>query len=261
MEDYNKTIWILWFQGWDIAPWVVQQAHESWKIHNPDWNIILLDKNNIKEYLEDVDYIMDLKKEVQLATRADIIRLALLYKYGGVWADANVLCMKPLEHWIYSAVLPVGVWMYHGYSLRVGVVKGCAVWFIASVKGNKLIGKWKEAVDSYWLSKESGHEYHLLETIFIKLRNTDKEFADLWDKVPFIDSELFGESHILAAPDGTRLLMTDSWGILKDNLQYNRPFMIKLWNNFDTIFPDKNAESCQISNGYFAIMLSHQKID
>lgn len=261
MEDFNKTIWLLWFQGWDDAPWIVQQAKQSWEIHNPEWNIVLLDANNIKEYLEDADYIMDPKKGVHFATRADIIRLALLYKYGGVWADANVFCMKPLEYWIYSCIMPVGVWMYHGYSLRVGVMNGCAVWFIASIKGNELIRKWKEAVDLYWLSQESGHEYHLLESIFIKLRTNDNIFADLWDRVPFVDSELFGESHSLAAPHGMRFLMIDDAGDFKEIIQNNPPFMIKLWNNFDTIFPDKESEICKKSNGYFAIMLSRRKID
>ena len=43
-ETINKTIWMLWFQGWESAPWLIQNARKSWEIHNTNWNIIFLDE-------------------------------------------------------------------------------------------------------------------------------------------------------------------------------------------------------------------------
>jgi len=136
VEEINKTIWLLWFQGWDNAPLLVKQARKSWELHNNNWNIIYLDNNNLKTYLgNEADFLLE-RDDILLATKADYIRLLLLHKYGGVWADANVFCLQPLDNWIHMILDNIGVWMYHGYSLRVGISQGCAVWFIAAYKGN-----------------------------------------------------------------------------------------------------------------------------
>ena len=46
----NKTIWLLWLQGWDNAPWLVKEVAKSWQLNNPDWKIRLLTNQNIKFY-------------------------------------------------------------------------------------------------------------------------------------------------------------------------------------------------------------------
>ena len=45
--ELNKTIWILWLQGWDQAPWLQQQVAESWEINNPTWNVVRLSLENL----------------------------------------------------------------------------------------------------------------------------------------------------------------------------------------------------------------------
>ena len=49
--NITKNIYILWFQGFDNAPDVVKQCVNSWKYHNPDWNVILLDDTNLNTYI------------------------------------------------------------------------------------------------------------------------------------------------------------------------------------------------------------------
>ena len=44
----NKTIWILWLQGWENAPWLQQRVAESWIKNNPDWSIKLINEEVIK---------------------------------------------------------------------------------------------------------------------------------------------------------------------------------------------------------------------
>ncbi|MBV5261808.1 hypothetical protein FLX56_25680 [Synechococcus moorigangaii CMS01] len=38
-----KRIWMLWYQGLDKAPFLVQRCIQRWKDLNPDWEIIILD--------------------------------------------------------------------------------------------------------------------------------------------------------------------------------------------------------------------------
>ena len=54
------------------------------------------------------------KKKITVQALSDIIRLNILNKYGGVWADAMLLCIQSLNHWIYEVINKTGFWMYHG---------------------------------------------------------------------------------------------------------------------------------------------------
>ena len=47
----NKTIWMCWFQGWNKAPEIAEKCLESWKHYNSDWDIVLLDESNYKDYI------------------------------------------------------------------------------------------------------------------------------------------------------------------------------------------------------------------
>ena len=108
--EVPKTIWLLWFQGWSEAPYLVNSVKKSWEKHNPGWNIKTLSNENIHKYI-DVPYLDNIKSP---AARSDVIRLSLLEKYGGVWADATMICMKPLNDWLPEMIEPSSVWMYHG---------------------------------------------------------------------------------------------------------------------------------------------------
>ena len=55
----NKNIFLLCLQGWDNAPWLYREVSESWEINNPDWKIHYIDFKNLKDYVDDIDYIYD----------------------------------------------------------------------------------------------------------------------------------------------------------------------------------------------------------
>ena len=69
------------------------------EINNPTWDIKCLNDDTVKEYLttNDAEIIFS-DKEIQFQARSDIIRLSLLKKHGGIWADATFLCMQPLDN-------------------------------------------------------------------------------------------------------------------------------------------------------------------
>lgn len=51
-KQIPKILWMLWLQGMDNAPYVVQKCAESWKKQNPNWEIRYLDENTVKDYLD-----------------------------------------------------------------------------------------------------------------------------------------------------------------------------------------------------------------
>ena len=62
-EMLNKTIWLLWLQGWDQAPWLVRQVARSWEVNNPGWKIEHVDLDNLRSHVGDVDYLYDDRKD------------------------------------------------------------------------------------------------------------------------------------------------------------------------------------------------------
>ena len=246
-----RNIFLLWLQGWDNAPWLQRQVLASWKQHNPTWNVIEVDETNLSEYVSDIPYIYDTSKMISPQAKSDIIRLALLNKIGGVWADATMLCMKPLDDWLPEATKDTNFWMYHGHGANMPKEIGPASWFIVSSNNNTIIQLWKRECDTYWEKNRSAMNYFWMDHLFKYLYHTNKEFQTLWDKVPYVYCEEMGSSHTLA-----HYKMERDTPELKESFREHPPHALKFWNSWNHIFPDHTSRVCQESNGYYAIQLS-----
>jgi hypothetical protein len=188
----GKTVWILWFQGWDAAPKVVLDVKRSWVELNPEWKVRAVSDADLPSLIPGV--MEGLPKGISAAARSDVVRLNLLSKYGGVWADSTMLCMRPLDDWVYPAVEPSGFWMYHGGADE----RGPASWFIVSQKGSYIIERWKAACDAYWKGRSEPHDYFWMDSLFHDLISSDPDFDAQWSRVPYVSCEAFGQAHALA---------------------------------------------------------------
>jgi Capsular polysaccharide synthesis protein len=249
-STFNKTIYLLWFQGWDHAPWLHQQVAQSWKFHNPDWKVVLLDDTNVKEYVTDIEYIYDEKKNMPIQTKSDIVRISILQHYGGVWADATMLCMQPLTPWIEEAVTPAGFWMYHNYQHP-------AIWFIVAKKGNYCITQWKKEFDDYFQHHDQTHTYFLMDALFATICKKDKICQELWSKVPYLNCELDGQSHTLSHHK-----MEHYTPHIQELFRTKPPYALKLWKHLVDLFPDPTIDSkeFQQSNAVYAIEMSKRNM-
>ena len=250
----NKVIWILWFQGFDKADWLIKQVAESWRHNNPDWVIIYITDANLRDYLQDIDYIYDESKTISMQSKSDIIRLALLNRYGGIWTDATMLCMRPLDAWIHNSIEPSGIWMYHGNGGDM-IGYGPASWLIASEKGGYIISRWKAKCDEYWKNRDKCDRYNWMDFLFRELYESDEHFRNLWNQVPRIYCEDFGQSHSLAHNNG----MVSNYSDLKKSFEESPPHALKFWKHWSTDFPDVTTSECMNSNGYFAIQMSKRR--
>ena len=61
-----------------------------------DFNIMLLNPDNIYQYLPDLDIKMDTESTIDLKKRKQYISFCLLEKYGGIYIEPNVIIMKNL---------------------------------------------------------------------------------------------------------------------------------------------------------------------
>ena len=72
---------------------------KSWRELNPDFEIILLDDDNLHLYFDSSPFEPKWS-QLLLSHKSDIIRLSLLSNHGGFWADATLVCTRPLAEWL-----------------------------------------------------------------------------------------------------------------------------------------------------------------
>ena len=257
----NKTVWILWLQGWQQAPWLVRRFAESWEANNPGWNVEYVTLDNLESYVDDIDYIYDQAKNISPQAKSDIIRLSLLKNHGGVWADATMLCMQPLGTWMEAAVQPAGLWMYHGASVGMSdnpvmrAKHGPASWFIASEQNSLMIREWKRACDRYWSVNDTAHSYFWLDYLFREVFDSSAEFRERWQLAPFLHCSAKGQAQML------RKRMVSSDRETKRILEERPPYVLKFWwKRWQEAFPDGISNECKESNGYYAIQMSKRKL-
>lgn len=97
-------IWVMWWQGFDDCPPIVEKCLASIKRNAGMHPVIMLSKDNYREYI-------DLPKEIEekilnkvkcIAYLSDIIRFGLLSKRGGIWLDATIYVSQPITSWSMS---------------------------------------------------------------------------------------------------------------------------------------------------------------
>ena len=140
-KDVPKIIWIFWAQGEEKAPFLVRTCIKSWKINNKDWDVRIIDRDSIKNYV-DIPHISD---NLPFRFSANILRLKLLEKFGGVWADATTYCHKPLSEWMPILGGQSGFFTFRGPYFDRWIDN----WFIAACPQHPLIKAWASDYENF----------------------------------------------------------------------------------------------------------------
>jgi len=193
-----KKIYMYWGQGFDQAPWIVQKCLASWQHYNSEWQIIQLSENNIQDYIE-----LPVRKGRSWAAWSDLIRISILAKHGGVWCDATLFCLKPLDNWL-TNIAESGFWAFKAPTKDRLV----ASWFLYGEPSNYLIKRWYQSVLWYWDNPKNwdilrGRQrtrrniklrYYWFHHLFGKLCHRDKQFAEFWSQIKTRES---GSCHFM----------------------------------------------------------------
>jgi hypothetical protein len=149
-----RKIWMLWLQGWENAPDIVKASHHSWVQKNPTWIVHFLDRQSLETYISKETIVSIFQKNKSLNAFANQVRLELLHKFGGVWADATTICAASLDQWL-PECLKMGFFAFTlPYPERM-----LSNWFIASVPSSYILEKWRIATWAYWEGRTEMHNY------------------------------------------------------------------------------------------------------
>lgn len=101
---YRKKIWVFWWQGLDKAPLIIKLCINNMKKYLKDRNVIVITKDNFSYYINLPNYIIKKfnNKNISIQQFSDIIRVYLLYYYGGAWLDATLFIKDKLDDNIFN---------------------------------------------------------------------------------------------------------------------------------------------------------------
>jgi capsular polysaccharide synthesis protein len=176
-----KTIWFTWFQGLEAAPELVRRCHDSWQARNPGWSLVVLDDRSVGD-VASLDYTRGHLGGQLQNHRANVLRLELLSRYGGVWADATTLCARPLDDWL-PAQLASGFFAFR----RPGPDRLLSSWFLAAEPDNHLVVAWFRMMSEYWCEHSFRHMPRL-RLLLTRLLEHSSRGRSLWFSPPFRDA-------------------------------------------------------------------------
>eukprot|EP01084_Bolivina_argentea_P317555 550602_1 len=155
-----RIIWTFW--NGNPSP-IVRLCIDTWKRTNPEWKIILLNENNVNEYIlkSDLPKYWDYYSG-QYARLTDFMRLYLLCKYGGAWLDASIILNKKL-----TDIFPLnnkkyefwGGYADHNMSPSKSFIVTPESWLLISRPGNKFICLWYDEFYYYLNNYSTTNKY------------------------------------------------------------------------------------------------------
>ncbi len=185
-KEIPKIIWMLWFQGWENAPMLVKKCKATWIKQNPNWTIHFLTTKNLSDFINLEAIVPGYKnKEIRPESLSNIIRAALLLKYGGVWVDSTLYCNKPLDKWLPQCTSDSDFFAF----ANPGPDRMLSSWFLAATPNHLIIQKWLQETINYWSVRNMRHTYFWFHYLFGDLYNKDEALKNLWDKTPKLSAD------------------------------------------------------------------------
>lgn len=182
---YPDKTWVCWLQGIEDAPMVVKECINSMEKFSEGREVILITVENMDEYIKLPDYIIQKwqKKIISNTHFSDLIRITLLYEYGGIWIDSTTLLTGSIPDYIKKADL----FCYKGSGIAKVIASN---WFIAAKPRHEVIGLTRNLLYEYWKKENKLISYSIFHLFFTMVVESGPRFQKLWKEVPAIDDSI-----------------------------------------------------------------------
>ena len=137
-----RTIHYCWFGGNNLTI-LARRCLDSWKTHCPDYEIIQWNESNFD--LSYCPYVYEAAEAGKWAFVTDVVRLHVLYHYGGIYLDSDVEVLKPLDDILHYEVVS-------GFQDKNSIPTGT----MASIREHHLIKELLDEYDGIHFKKEDG---------------------------------------------------------------------------------------------------------
>ena len=116
------------------VPAYMKTFADSWIDLNPEYEYRFFDDNDILQFLKTdfPEYFEGYNQLKYGASKADLWRYLIIYKYGGIYADLDCRCLNPLRSWIDPT---------SSFVTQLGINKDICQWLMISEPQNPVFLK------------------------------------------------------------------------------------------------------------------------
>ncbi len=137
-REIPRIIWTFW-DSEEIPP-IIKRCTDTWYEKNPNYEIRILNMNNINKYLYNYEIysIKNWAYNDSPQRLSDLVRLHILSRHGGIWLDASIVCYENFD-WVREEKSDCLL-----YSIpELSTVPLLESWFIACTPDNAYVNDWK----------------------------------------------------------------------------------------------------------------------
>ena len=177
-------VWVCWWQGESDMPELIRVCIDSLRRNIPGdlCRLHLVTMDNVGEYLSFPQWIIDRFESgaITMTGLSDILRMGLLYRYGGMWIDSTYYVASPIDRTLFEAEFYTqkfdeGKW-------KADVVQGrWAGNLIITKPGNVLCRFALNAFYMYWFKQEEAIDYYLIDYLIDAAYSNIDEVRNLID--------------------------------------------------------------------------------
>ncbi|MFP7421405.1 capsular polysaccharide synthesis protein [Streptococcus ruminicola] len=186
------TIWLFWWQGINKdTPVIVKKCIDSIIANAGCRKVIVIDQDNYSKYISLPDYIIRKldKKQITLTHFSDILRMALLSEYGGIWMDATLFMVEKIPDDIENyCIYSIKHNLFSDYHVCKGKWSG---FFLACGENNSIIRLFRDFFYEYWKHENMLITYFLIDCIIAICYENIDEIRAAVDAIPKNNENVF----------------------------------------------------------------------
>ena len=172
--EVPRQIWGLWDVGVENAPPLEKTCLWSHKVANPTFTVTQLDLQSAINMTDLYSVIAASSwNKMSIEAKSDVIRVFLLHKYGGVWADATLCMVEGLEHWLHMDLDFTTFVRHDKRAAKSSIKPWISSWFMVSRPGGQVITALRDSVIKYWKDREEAGEYYWLHRLFSNIMSSN----------------------------------------------------------------------------------------
>jgi len=185
----SSTIWIFWWDGIECMPDIVKACYDSVQRHKKTYSVQLVTKYNYKNFVSMPEYIMKKldSKTMSITHFSDILRVSLLYEYGGIWMDATILVTDTInfdgfKFWTMKR---------NNKTNHVSQARWTTFLFAVGSKNIILFDFIKKMFYAYWKDYDEVIHYFLFDYIVSTAYLCIPKVRLLFDSVPYSNPDIY----------------------------------------------------------------------
>lgn len=228
--DDLYPIWMFWWQGEECMPELCKICYESVKCNSAGRKVHLLTKYN---YMEFLNVPKDILKKVEdgsfcIANFADICRVWLIAKYGGMWLDCTVLLTKQIEeNWFARPFMSAK--LNSGSDIFVSDSRWMT-FFIGGFKNSPFFECLRELLEEYGKREKAFVDYLVIDYFIDLLMERFPSFAAGWNSVDFDSRGFYGLMPVMNKAEGN----TNFQNLLSENVFFKLSYKFSLEENTES---------------------------